>query len=76
VKKGAKNDEELYHDYWLSKWKCNHADLKQWFEISYIVFFFSTKNNKKINSIISINATHASKAKVNLDVANNNSCAL
>jgi hypothetical protein len=35
-----------------------------------------TINNTIINSIISISATHASKAKANLDVVNNNSCAL
>jgi hypothetical protein len=76
VKKGAKNDEELYHNCWLSKWKCSHANLKQWVEISSIVFSFSTRSNTTINSIISISATHASKAKVNFDVINNNFCAL
>ncbi len=30
VRKGAKNNEELYHNCWLSKWKSNHVDLKQW----------------------------------------------
>jgi hypothetical protein len=39
AKKGAKNDEELYHNCWLSKWKCNHEDPKQWVEISSIMFF-------------------------------------
>jgi hypothetical protein len=28
VKKGPNNDEELYHNCWLSKWKCNDANLK------------------------------------------------
>jgi hypothetical protein len=41
VRKGAKNDEELYHNCWLSKWKCNHADPKQWVEIFFIMFFFA-----------------------------------
>jgi len=40
MKKGVKNDEQLYHNCWLSKWKCNHADLKQWVEISFVVFSF------------------------------------
>jgi len=30
VKKGGKNDEELYHNCWFNKWKCNHVDPKQW----------------------------------------------
>ncbi len=68
MRKGAKNDEELYHNCWLSKWKCNHADLKQWVEISF-VFSFSTISNTTINSIININATHAFKAKANIDKA-------
>jgi hypothetical protein len=76
MKKGAKNDEELYHNCWLSKWKCNHVNPKQWGEIFFVAFFFLTKSNTTINSIISISVTHASKAKVNLDAPNNNSCAL
>jgi hypothetical protein len=40
TKKGANDDEELYHNCWLSKWKCNHADPKQWVEISFVAFFF------------------------------------
>jgi hypothetical protein len=40
VRRGAKNDEELYHYCWFNKWKCNHADPKQWVEISSIMFFF------------------------------------
>ncbi len=74
MRKGAKNDEELYHNCWLSKWKCNHANLKQWVEISFVAFSFSTRSNKKINSSISINVTHAFKAKANFDATNNNSC--
>jgi hypothetical protein len=41
VKKGAKTDEESCHNCWLNKWKCNHVDLKQWVEISFVHFFFS-----------------------------------
>ncbi len=43
VRKGANNDEGLYHNYWLNKWKCNHVDPKQWVEISFVVFFFSSQ---------------------------------
>jgi hypothetical protein len=28
MRKGTKNDEELYHNCWLNKWKCNHVDSK------------------------------------------------
>jgi len=76
MKKGAKNDENLYDNCWLSKWKCDHAYPKQWVEISYVVFSFSAIGNTTCNSIISISVTHASKAKANLDVVNNNSFAL
>jgi hypothetical protein len=76
VRKGAKNDEELYHNYWLNKWKSNHVDLKQWVEISCVAFSFSTRSHITIHSMINISVTHASKAKVNLDAINNNSCAL
>jgi hypothetical protein len=75
VKKGAKNDEELYHNCWLSKWKCIYVDPKQWVEMYSITFSFLARSNTTMNSIMSISATHASKAKVNLDVTNNNSCA-
>jgi len=75
-RKGAKNDEELYHNCWLSKWKCNHVYPKQWVAISFIMFSFSATSNRTINSMISINATHASKAKINLDAFDNNSNAL
>ncbi len=40
VRKRAKNDEELYHNYWLNKWKSNHADPKQWVKMSCVTFFF------------------------------------
>jgi hypothetical protein len=76
VRKGAKNVVDLYHNCWLSKWKSNHANPKQWVEISYVTFSFSTRSNIIVHSMISINATHAFKAKVNLDVVDNNSCAL
>jgi hypothetical protein len=66
VKKGAKNDEELYHNYWSNKWKCNHVNPKQWVKISSVTFSFSARSNITINSMININATHASKAKINL----------
>jgi hypothetical protein len=75
MKKGAKNDEELYHNCWLNKWKNNHVDLKQWVEIYRVTFSFSTRSNIIVHSMISINVTHASKVKVNLDATNNNSCA-
>jgi hypothetical protein len=76
MRMGAKNDEELYHNYWLSIWKCNHVDPKQWVEISCAAFSFLAKSNMIIHYMISISATHALKAKVNLDVIDNNSCAL
>jgi hypothetical protein len=76
MKKGANNDEELYHNCWLSKWKCNHIDSKQWVEISCVTFSFSARRNTIVNSIINISATHASKAKINLDAIDNNSCSL
>jgi len=76
VKKEAKNDEELCHNCWLNKWKNNHVDPKQWVKISCVVFSFSTRSNIIVHSMISIIATHASKAKVHLDVIDNNSYAL
>ncbi len=63
VGKGTKNDEELYHNCWLSKWNYNHADPKQWVEISSVTFYFSVKNNLIVNSMIRISVTHASKAQ-------------
>jgi hypothetical protein len=73
MRKGVKNDEELYYNRWLNKWKCNHANPKQWVEISCITFSFLTKSNIIVNSMININVTHASKAKANIDVVDNNS---
>ncbi len=70
VKKGTNNDRELYQDCWVSKWKCNLANPKQWVDISSILLSFPTRNNVTINSIIMINVTHATKAKQNLDVTN------
>jgi hypothetical protein len=40
MRKGAKNDEGLYHNCWLSTWKCNHVDPKQWVEIFLSCLFF------------------------------------
>ncbi len=50
--------------------------IQTWVEISFIAFCFWAKNNSLVNSIISINVTHASMAKANFDATNNNSCAL
>jgi threonine/homoserine/homoserine lactone efflux protein len=52
VKKGTKNDRELYWDCWVNKWKCNLADPKQWVDISSNLFSFLAKNHVTINSII------------------------
>jgi hypothetical protein len=68
VKKGAKNDKQLYQDYWVNKWKSNLASPKQWVDISSILFLFLAKSNVTMNSIIMINVNHATKAKQNLDV--------
>jgi hypothetical protein len=76
MKKGVENDEELYHNCWLSKWKNNHVDPKQWVEISCVAFSFLVKNNIIVQSMINISATHAFKAKINLDIVDNNSSAL
>jgi len=76
VRKGTDNDEELYHNCWLSKWKSNHEDPKQWVKISCVTFVFWARNNITIHSMICISVTHASKAKTNLDLVDNNSCAL
>ncbi len=43
MRKGAENDEELFHNCWLSKWKSNRVDPKQWVKISFVVFFFQLK---------------------------------
>jgi hypothetical protein len=70
VRKGARNDRKLYQDYWVSKWKCNLVDPKQWVDISSVLFSFVARNNVTFNNIIMINANCATKAKQNLDVAN------
>jgi hypothetical protein len=70
VNKGTKNDKELYQDCWLSKWKCNLVDKKQWVDNSFIEFLFLAKSNVTINSIITISGIHASKAKQKLEVTN------
>jgi hypothetical protein len=54
----------------VSKWKCHLADLKQWIDISSILFSFLARSNVTINRIIMISANHATKAKQNLDVVN------
>jgi len=43
MRKGANNDEELYHNCGLNKWNCNHVNPKQWVEISSVAFFFQLK---------------------------------
>jgi hypothetical protein len=47
MKKGVKNDEQLYHNCWLSKWKCNHANLKNGLKYLSSCFLF---NYKQYNS--------------------------
>jgi hypothetical protein len=75
MRKGAKNDEELYHNCWLSKWNIIMQTQKN--GLKYLLTFsFSIRSNTIVNSIMNINATHAYKAKANFDVANNNSYAL
>jgi hypothetical protein len=75
LKKGVKNDEELYCDCWLSKWKCNLGDPEQWVDILFVLFSFA-KSNLTNNSIVTISVTHASKARTNLDVVNNHYCTM
>ncbi len=48
------NSYMAYLDPWLSKWKCNLADPKQWVDISLVQFSFPAKSNVMINSIIMI----------------------
>jgi hypothetical protein len=71
VRKGAKNDENLYHNCWLNKWKCNQVHPIEWLKYFLSFFFFGAKNNIIVNSMININATHAFKAKANLDAVDN-----
>jgi hypothetical protein len=68
VRKGARNDRKLYQDYWVSKWKCNLVDPKQWVDI--VLFSFLARSNFTFNNIIMISANCAIKAKQNLDVDN------
>jgi hypothetical protein len=49
VKKGAKNDRELYQDCWVIKWKCNLTDPKQWVDISSVLSSIPIKSNIIIN---------------------------
>ncbi len=70
MKKGARNDRELYQDYWVNKWKCNLIDPKQWVDISSILFSFLARNNVTVNSIIMIIANPTTKIEQNLDVVN------
>jgi hypothetical protein len=71
LKKGVKYHEKLYHDCWLSKWKCNLGNPKQWVDILFVLFSFATQSNMTINSIVTNNATHGSKVRINFDVVNN-----
>jgi len=48
VRKGAKNDEELYHNCWLNKSKCNHVNPKQWVEIFLSCFLFGLEVIKQL----------------------------
>jgi hypothetical protein len=46
VKKGLNLDEwHLYQDCYNDKWKCNLTNLKQWFDISTILFYFFVQKN-------------------------------
>jgi threonine/homoserine/homoserine lactone efflux protein len=62
-KKEARNERELFCDCWLSKWKCNLTNPKQWVNISSVLFSFLVRNNVIINSIIMISAIDATKVK-------------
>ncbi len=76
MRKGAKNDGELNRNCWLSKWKNNHANPKQWVKFFCFAFFFLARSNITIHSMIYINVAHALKAKINFDEVDNNSYAL
>jgi len=43
VRKGGKNDEELYHNCWFNKWKCNHADPNNGLKFLLLRFVFGLK---------------------------------
>jgi hypothetical protein len=69
-KKGSNLDEwRLYEDCWNSKWKCNLANVEQWFKISVLFSFPSWKiiTNK---SQITIPNSCSSWKKMNIEVAN------
>jgi hypothetical protein len=70
MKKGARNNRELYWDCWVSKWKCNLVYPKLWVDISSILYSFPTRSNVTINSIMMISVNHVTKAKQNLYVIN------
>jgi len=41
MKKGSNLDEwHLYEDFWNNKWKCNLANVEQWFKILVVLLFF------------------------------------
>jgi len=63
-------NDVLYEDSWNGKWKCNLTDLKQWLDISAILFSFPTQKNTTNKSQISSPGTYATRAKVNFDVVN------
>ncbi len=55
MKKCSNLDEQhLYEDCWNGKWKCNLADLKQWFNISIVFFSFLVLKNITKKSQINI----------------------
>jgi hypothetical protein len=49
--------------------ECNLIYLKQWVDISSVLFAFPIRSNVIINNITMISAIHATKAKQNLYVA-------
>jgi hypothetical protein len=63
VRKGTKNDEELYHNYWLSEWKCNHADPKQRVKFFFVAFSFLARSNIIVKSMRCMNDTPPNSSK-------------
>jgi hypothetical protein len=55
---------------WVSKWKCNLVDPKQWVDFSFVLISFLVESNVIINNIIMINVNHVTKAKQNFDATN------
>jgi hypothetical protein len=55
---------------WNGKWKCNLANLKQWLNISTILFSFPTWKNTTNKCQISIPTTYVNRTKINLDFDN------